>query len=333
MADQDFPSMHDVARVAGVSIGTVSNVLNKPEIVAAPTLRRVRSAIDELGWRPTGRGRRAPAGPDLIGVVLAGTEPHRAALLDGIRRRLAWGGAQPLVTFPADEPTGLDDAVRALERTGIRSIVLELTAGAESIAVQSRERGMSVVVIGNALSSEISSVAADEESAAALAVSHALGHGKRRIVLVHPPHDRAGADVRRAAARGAARAAGFDPDAVLVEHDALGHDSAAGATAVDFLGERRVIFDAMILPDDRTAVGAWRRLSDDTGAIGRDRALVIAGQDSDATEAIGITSIRTPTVAMGYQGADILLAERKDPRRARVRQIFPVDLVDRQART
>ncbi|KZE36205.1 LacI family DNA-binding transcriptional regulator [Microbacterium sp. T32] len=333
MTDQDFPSMHDVARVAGVSIGTVSNVLNKPEIVAPPTLRRVRSAIDELGWRPTGRGRRAPAGPDLVGVVLAGAEPHRAALLDGIRRRLAVGGAHPLVTFPTDEPTGLDDAVRALERAGVRSILLELTAGAEPVAAQAAERGVAVAVIGSPATSELSSVAADHAAAVALAVAHALDSGRRRIVLVHPPHDRTGAELRRTAARDAVRAAGFDPAEVLSEHDALGHDSAAGRAAVEFLGERGMSFDAIILPDDRTAAGAWRRLAEDGDANGGRRALVIAGHDSDVTEALGIPAIRTPLTAIGYQGADILLAERKDPRRARVRQVFPVELIVREPRS
>ncbi|MEB3029794.1 hypothetical protein VJI72_08390, partial [Parvimonas micra] len=76
-------------------------------------------------------------------------------------------------------------------------------------------------------------------------------------------------------------------------------------------------FDAIILPDDRTAAGAWRRLAEDGDANGGRRALVIAGHDSDVTEALGIPAIRTPLTAIGYQGADILLAERKDPRRAR----------------
>ncbi|MFW1123118.1 hypothetical protein ACEV8Z_24095, partial [Vibrio parahaemolyticus] len=73
-----------------------------------------------------------------------------------------------------------------------------------------------------------SSVAADHAAAVALAVAHALDSGRRRIVLVHPPHDRTGAELRRTAARDAVRAAGFDPAEVLSEHDALGHDSAAG---------------------------------------------------------------------------------------------------------
>lgn len=331
MADQDLPSIHDVARLAGVSIGTVSNVLNKPEIVAASTIRRVRAAIDELGWAPTGRGRRTAAGPDLVGVILADTEPDRAGLIDGIRRRLANAGAQPLVTFPADEPSGLDDAVRGLERIGVRSILAELTAGAEPILLHARDRGLSVVVIGRPLSPRLSAVAADEESACTLAVAHALSRGHRRIALIHAPHDRPRAELRRSAARAAVRAAGLEPDQVLVEHDALGSDAAAGGAVVEFLGARGVRFDAILLPDDRSALGAWHRIQ--TGTTEAERsALVIAGQDSDATEALGLASIRTPLLAIGYQGADIALAERKDPRRARVQQTFPVELIVREGR-
>ena len=44
------PSMKDVAALAQVSVGTISNVLNKPEMVAPETRRRVQEAIDKLGW-------------------------------------------------------------------------------------------------------------------------------------------------------------------------------------------------------------------------------------------------------------------------------------------
>ncbi|HSN12572.1 MAG TPA: LacI family DNA-binding transcriptional regulator, partial [Propionibacteriaceae bacterium] len=44
--------MRDVAQLAGVSIGTVSNVVNSPERVSEATAQRVRDAIDELGWVP-----------------------------------------------------------------------------------------------------------------------------------------------------------------------------------------------------------------------------------------------------------------------------------------
>ncbi|NJP98516.1 LacI family transcriptional regulator, partial [Nonomuraea sp. FMUSA5-5] len=51
-------SMKEVARLAGVSVGTVSNVLNRPEMVAPDTLRRVREAIERLGYVRNGSARQ-----------------------------------------------------------------------------------------------------------------------------------------------------------------------------------------------------------------------------------------------------------------------------------
>jgi LacI family transcriptional regulator len=64
-------SMKDVAALAGVSLGTVSNVLNSPEIVAEPTRRRVELAIAKLGWIPNEPARQLRAGRSRsIGMIV-----------------------------------------------------------------------------------------------------------------------------------------------------------------------------------------------------------------------------------------------------------------------
>ena len=64
-------SMKDVAALAGVSLGTVSNVLNSPDIVAEPTRRRVEVAIAKLGWIPNEPARQLRAGRSRsIGMVV-----------------------------------------------------------------------------------------------------------------------------------------------------------------------------------------------------------------------------------------------------------------------
>src|SRR5260221_3042038 len=55
-------NMHEVARRAGVSLGTVSNVLNHPELVAEETRRRVQRLIDELGFVRNGSARHLRLG-------------------------------------------------------------------------------------------------------------------------------------------------------------------------------------------------------------------------------------------------------------------------------
>src|SRR3954471_23358444 len=65
-------TIHDVARRAGVSAGTVSNVLNRPSYVAIPTRERVLTAIADLGFTPIAHARRFPAGRQrTLGLALA----------------------------------------------------------------------------------------------------------------------------------------------------------------------------------------------------------------------------------------------------------------------
>src|SRR4051812_14646290 len=65
------PSMSDVARLAGVSQGTVSNALNKPEIVSPTTRARIQTAIDDLGFVRNAAARSLAAGrTDAVGLVL-----------------------------------------------------------------------------------------------------------------------------------------------------------------------------------------------------------------------------------------------------------------------
>ena len=87
-------SMKDVAALAGVSLGTVSNVLNSPDIVAEPTRRRVELAIAKLGWIPNEPARQLRAGRSRsIGMVVMDiANPFYTDLVIGCRelRTGAW---------------------------------------------------------------------------------------------------------------------------------------------------------------------------------------------------------------------------------------------------
>ena len=64
-------SLRDVAKLANVSVGTVSNVLNRPEIVGEKTLNRVRETIQELGFVPNGFARQLRFGNSrTIGLIV-----------------------------------------------------------------------------------------------------------------------------------------------------------------------------------------------------------------------------------------------------------------------
>ncbi|MGW4967606.1 LacI family DNA-binding transcriptional regulator, partial [Nonomuraea sp. NPDC004186] len=82
-------SIKEVARLAGVSVGTVSNVLNRPDMVAPDTRLRVRAAIARLGYVRNGSARQLRAGHSrTIGVVaLDLANPFFIDVLRGVDRR------------------------------------------------------------------------------------------------------------------------------------------------------------------------------------------------------------------------------------------------------
>ena len=80
MAHAPAVTISDVAERAGVSVGTVSNVVNRPERVTESTRVRVRDAIATLGWVPNGSAATLRAGQaTLVGLIVPKTWPQRTA--------------------------------------------------------------------------------------------------------------------------------------------------------------------------------------------------------------------------------------------------------------
>lgn len=329
MTREDPPvSIHDVARRARVSIGTVSNVLNRPEIVAAPTARRVRAAIEELGWTPSGRPRRSAGRLETLGIVLRDASPARAALLDGVRERLVPTEVEALSLFTGADPRRVQRALAAVERLGVQSVLLESGPETDALAESMLGRGMSVVILGATASPRVSSVAADEEAQVRLAVGHLLATGRSRIALIGDQRDPDAGARELDIARQTVVAAGGDPDGVLVTHAVPGDDEAAGSGAVEFLLDRRVRLDGLVLSDDSAATGALAALSA-AGVAVPEQIAVVGRHDLGPAAALGITTVRTPLRGIGYQAADLLLAQRRSGRVVQVAQQFPVELVVR----
>lgn len=328
MPEETTTSIADVARRARVSVGTVSNALNHPERVSTATLRRVRAAIDELGWTPSGRARKAPGRLETIGIALVDASASRAALLQGVQERIHQTGVEALTAFTDGDHERLLGAVNAFERLGMHSIILESGEGTDSLAESLSIRGITVVIAGQSTSQRLSAATVDDDAACRLAVEHLLSGGRRRIALAYDPREASRSAVRRAAARATVMDAGLDPDVALIELPLPTGGAPGGQAGSEFLLDRRVQFDALVMPDDSSAIGARHALEAHGLAVPRDVAVVGCG-DSAESAAVGISTVRLPLHAVGYHCAEMLLTQRRDPRSARINQILPVELVIR----
>ena len=119
------PSVRDVAERAGVSVGTVSHVLNHPERVAGPTLDRVRAAIDELGFVRSETARRLRhGGSSLVGVLVHDiSNPFFTEAARGIEDRLREDNRVPMLSSTDSDPDRERELMGLLAGLDVRGVI------------------------------------------------------------------------------------------------------------------------------------------------------------------------------------------------------------------
>src|SRR4051794_9171461 len=185
MGPRRAPTISDVARHAGVGIGTVSRVLNDSPLVSAATQARVRDAIDALGYRRNATARSLALGRgQAVGVVAPFfTTPSVVERLRGVAVCLAARGYD-LVLFDVETPGQRDDVFTDFARrdrlTGLLVISLPLTD--TEVVVLERE-GLPAVLL-DVRHSRLPSVAIDDRGGGEIAAEHLLQRGYTRIGFV-----------------------------------------------------------------------------------------------------------------------------------------------------
>src|SRR5579859_7044439 len=327
--------MKDVASLAGVAVGTVSNVLNHPDLVRPLTRARVEAAMEELGFIPNGSARQLRAGRSrCLGlVVLDVTNPFFTEVARGVED-YAQAAGYAVILCNSDEAHDKErQYLRVLEEQRVRGILITPVHGRAPELRRIRDRGTPVVLLDRPGSAGQCSVAVDDRRGGEIAVSHLLELGHRRIALVNGPLAiRQCADRRRGALR-AVEQAGLDPGQVLTEVPVPAMNPRGGAAAAEYLlhEARDTKPTAVFCANDMLALGVLRGLSQAGVSVPGD--LAVVGYDDiefAADAAVPLTSVRQPKYQLGRAAAELLLdeADRPDEHEHR-RIVFTPELVVR----
>ncbi len=306
-------SMRDVAMLAQVSVGTVSNVLNSPERVSESTRQRVQHAIDKLGWVPNESARQLRAGRSRsIGMVVMDianpffTDVARGAedLLYDQQYSVQIGNSD---SNPARELTLLE----RFEQQRVGGVLFAPIEDSPERVLRLRRRGIPVVVVDRVGgSTDFCSVGVDDIAGGRLAGQHLLDQGHRRVAFVGGPSTLPQVRDRRGGLELATEQAGGDVSLLAVSTPALGiADGLSGAGEIAALpeGERPT---AVFAACDLVAIGllqgfvtAGLRVPDEVAIIGYDDIAFAAAA------AVPLSSIRQPREAIGRRSAELLLSE------------------------
>ncbi len=329
--------IRDVAAHAGVSVATVSNVLNRPEIVAGSTRKRVLASIKSLGFVRNESARQLRAGRSrMIGlVVLDVANPFFTDVARGVEDEASKSGLSVILCNSDDKRAKETRYLELLEEHRVQGILITPVMGADERIARLQLRGTPVVLVDSrAPSRDQCSVSVDDVLGGDLALSHLIDAGHERVAFVGGPLlIRQVADRRDGAIRALRRAGRGSRDLRVIETGALNVSAgqAAGAAIARLPAADRPT--AVFCANDLTALGLLQemtrnriRVPDDIAIIGYDDV------EFAAAAAVPLSSIRQPRQELGRTAAQLLLGEVLDDDTHRHRQVvFEPELVVRQS--
>ncbi len=256
-------TMQDVARLAGVSAKTVSNVVNNHPHVSAATRERVRKAIDKLGYELNITARNLRKGrTGLIGLALPELKlPYFAELADSVIVEAEKRGLHVLIEQTNADRDREIDVLHGPRRFMIDGLIFSpLALGQDDIGLFRVD--FPLVLLGERVfGSANDHITMSNVEAGKAATQHLLRLGRRRIALVgaHPDEEVGSGPLREKGYREAHAAAGVPVDESLIRATGLWHRN-TGAAATDELIEEGIEFDAVFALNDTLAMGVLRSL-------------------------------------------------------------------------
>jgi LacI family transcriptional regulator len=310
-------SIKEVAAAAGVSMATVSNVLNRPEIVAQRTRDRVHTVIRDLGFVRNESARQLRAGRSrMIGlVVLDVANPFFTDLARGVEDEVSEAGLAVILCSSDDRESKERRYLELLEEHRVQGVLITPVVGAATTVAGLQRRGTPVVLVDSrAPSRGQCSVAVDDVLGGDLAVSHLLDIGHEQIVYVSGPATIRQVSDRREGALRALQRAGRPPESLqLIETSELNVASGkwAGATIASMPAASRPT--AVFCANDLMALGVLQEMTRKHIRVPEEMSIV--GYDDiefAAAAAVPLTSVRQPRQQLGRMAAQLLLEEAAD---------------------
>ena len=322
------PTIHDVARAAGVSVASVSRALNGHANVRVDMRERVREAVDQLGYTPNAAARSlSMALTQTIGVVVPDLHGEFfSELIRGMDGAAGSDGYQLLLSTMHADVALAGQALRAMRGRvdGLIVMAPQMTP-AELDALL--PVGLPTVLAICAPGGNRPMFGIDNRGGAAAAAQHLVGLGRRKIVHIMGPDRNIDARARRDSFVAELHRAA--PDAVLKLMPGDFHED-SGAAAVRTLIQGGEAFDAIFAANDLMALGALLECR----ALGLDvpgDVAIVGFDDVPLARFMGLTTMRVHVADIGARAVDALVTMIRAPDEMQSGAELTPELVIRQS--
>ena len=305
------PSISDVARLAGVSIGTVSNTLNSPQKVMESTRLKVQQAIDELGFVRNAAASSLAAGVSTtVGMVLV--DLGNSLFVNMARGAEREAQRLGFSTFLADSDIDAErqnNSLRLFDEARVAGIILAPLEGPLGAMEPVKQRGRPIVLLNYSTDDNATcSVVVDEHRGGQLAAQHLIELGRRRLVFVGRPTRYRAIRERLRGAKEAADAAGIPLEVVETEDLNIRHGRAVGEALASRSSTVRP--DGIVAGSDLLAVGCIQGLVSSGMRVPQDVAVVGYDNNYFASDSlIPVSTVAQPADDMGRIAMRLLAEE------------------------
>jgi LacI family transcriptional regulator len=306
----------DVSRAAGVSIKTVSRVLNGERYVSTVLQEKVEAAVLALGYRPNFAARALGGRRSFqIALIYDNPSPYFAQNIQaGVMARCAEAGYR-MITQPcaAGSPSMLDEIAALIDQAQLDGVILTAPfTEDDAVRAMLTARKLPYAMISPAVVGvDVASASIDQAEAAQAMTAHLIAQGHRRIGFVGGSKRFATSARRLSGYRDALGEAGVDFDPTLVCSG--DYDFASGSKAADKLLALPIPPTAIFASSDDMAAGVLATAHQ----LGLDvpGQLSVAGFDDTDLAAVvwpPLTTIRQPVRDLAYAATDLLLSGRSE---------------------
>jgi LacI family transcriptional regulator len=333
-AESRAAGMKDVAAAAGVSLGTVSNVLNRPDRVSPATRAKVEAAMAELRFvrNETARHLRIGYSRVLAYVMLDGRNPFFTDVAAGMEDTADEASLSLFLCNSANLAAREAAYLSRLEQQRVQGILITPVDPASPQLDEIARRGTPLVVVDRTRNSDSHcSVAVDDVAGGEIAVRHLLEKGHDQIAFVGGQLGIGQVRDRRTGALRALQAAGLGPDHLVdltTSQMAVADGGNAGRRLAGLPAATRPT--AAFCANDLLALGLLQtcaalrlRVPDDLAIVGYDDI------EFAAAATVPLTSVRQPRHRLGRTAAELLMQKTNDFTHEHQQVTFTPELVVR----
>jgi LacI family transcriptional regulator len=327
-------TMTEVARAAGVSVSTVSHVVNGTRLVAPATRERVQHAMDLLGYQhqPTARSLSAGTNRTIGLAITVATNPYWVELIQGIDREATRAGLNLIIVDTRDDARHESVAVANLLAHRIEGLIIAPADGWRELTLPMlRDHALPYVLVDRITPElRVDQVGVENEAATTAIIDHLISLGHTRIAMLSGIPGLSTSAERVHGYHLAHQRAGLPVDPELIR---------CGSSTSD--GGRKATWELLQLDERPTALFA----ANNSMTIGALAALNTAGVDVPKDMALtafddftwadlfspGLTTVAQPSAAIGARAVQLLLRRMNDPDAPPQTIRLPAEIMHRQS--